>query len=192
MYCSVTQRCLQPSDAFLWHVRLIEMPFSFKAIAIRFVRNGRTQSTSDIVHHHHDSNCSVPAGAADASTLPEPPPDPSLSQAVSTRRETGPQVSTPGAYDVTQLALSGVNGVVAPIPLVGGSLQAAINGLSTLLQTINVRAYMTAGTILYLNGLRRHTQNKAAIASLRRRLSRLSVHLCNATIYDGRTFNTYN
>ncbi|OJA12107.1 hypothetical protein AZE42_03435 [Rhizopogon vesiculosus] len=106
---------------------------------------------------------SIPAGISGAFPSLALSSDSSLAHAISARRELGLRVSTQGASDAVQLSLSVLQAISGPIPLAGGPMQAAINGLLATLQVIN-----------------RHTQNKAAIASLKMRLYRLFQHLCNA------------
>ncbi|OJA12103.1 hypothetical protein AZE42_03431 [Rhizopogon vesiculosus] len=129
------------------------MPFSFgKVIAVRLKR---------FTKNRHDD--SIPAGISGAFPSPALASDSSPAHAISARRESGLQVSTSGASDAVQLSLSVLQAMAGPIPLAGGPIQAAINGLLAALQAIN-----------------RHNQNKAAIASLKMRLYRLCQHLCNA------------
>ena len=155
------------------------MRFSFKTlykvIAVRLRKN-------DPVIIRHDSGDPVPVatpGVLSSPALPSPS-DPSAGDAVSARIERRAQVFTVGISDTVQLTLAGVQGIAGPIPLVGSPLQAAISGLLTILQTIDVSTHLTTRTVPNLDDLQRHAQNKAAIASLRRRLHRLSRYLCNA------------
>ena len=153
------------------------MIFSFKklgkVIAVRFRKNNPVVTC-------HDSGEPVPVATPGVLSSPELPSDSSAGHAVSARIERRTQVFTVGISDKVQLTLAGVQGIAGPIPLVGSPLQAAINGLLTILQTIDVSTHLTARTVPNLDDLQRHAQNKAAIASLRRRLHRLSRYLCNA------------
>jgi len=146
-----------------------------KVIAVRRRKN-------DPVITCHDSGDPVPVATPGVLSSPALPSDSLAGHSVSARIEQRVQISTPGACDVAQLVLSGVNGIVAPIPLVGSPLQAAISGLLTILQTIDVSTHLTTRTVPNLDNLQTHTQSKAAIAGLRGRLNRLSGHLCNAPI----------
>jgi hypothetical protein len=98
-----------------------------KVIAVRFTKN------SGAITHGGDG--SVSAGLL--ITLPSPvfPSDSSLVQS-------GPQISDIGAFGVVQLSLSVLQAVAGPIPLAGGLMQTAINGLLATLQAIDVRIYL--------------------------------------------------
>ena len=139
-----------------------------KAIAARFRKNDP-----------------VPAATPDFLSLaPALPLNSSAGNAVSARIERRAQVFTVGISDNVQLNLVGVQGITGPIPFT--PLQAAIGGLLTILQTIDVSTHLTTRTVPNLGDLQRHAQNKAAIASVRRRLYRLSRYLGNApSPHDG-------
>jgi len=151
---------------------LIEMLFSFtklgKVIAVRFRKNRQ--------------NDSVPVPVATPGVLSSPalPSDSSAGHVISARIERRAPVFTVGISDRVQLTLAGVQGIAGPIPLVGSPLQAAINGLLTVLQTFDVGTHLTTRTVPNLDDLQRLAQNRAVIASIRRRLHRLWRYLCNA------------
>jgi len=147
-----------------------------KVIAVRF----RKHRQNDSVITCHDSGNPVPAATPGVLSSLALPSDSSAGYAVSARIERRAQVFTVGISDKVQLTLDGVQVIAGPIPLVGSPLKAAISGLLTILQTIDVGIHLTTRTVPNLNDLQRHAQNKAAIASLRRRLHRLWRYLCNA------------
>ena len=145
-----------------------------KVIAVRFRKN------DSVITSHDSSDDPVPVATPGVLSSPALPSDSSAGFAVSARIERRAQVFTVGISDKVQLTLDGVQVIAGPIPLVGSPLKAAISGLLTILQTIDVGIHLTTRTVPNLNDLQRHAQNKAAIASLRRRLHRLWRYLCNA------------
>ncbi|OJA09616.1 hypothetical protein AZE42_01420 [Rhizopogon vesiculosus] len=122
--------------------RFIEMSFSLgKVIAVRFKRFTKNRR-----------DASIPAGISGAFPSPLLASDSSPAHTISARRESGLQVSTPGASDAVQLSLSVLQPIAGLIPLAGGPMQAAINGLLATLQAIDVRDYLTARTFLDFDG----------------------------------------
>ena len=144
-----------------------------KVIAVRRRKN-------DPVITCHDSGDPVPVATPGVLSSPALPSDSSAGYAVSARIERRAQVISVGVSDTAQLTLDIVQDIVGPIQVAGGPLKAAISGLLKILQTIDVSTHLTTRIVPSLNDLQRHRQNRATIASLRRRLHRLSSYLCNA------------
>lgn len=82
--------------------------------------------------------------------------------------------------DVVQTVGPFAQGVASAIPVVGSPIQAAISGLLTILQVIDVRAYFITRMFLIQRPSQRRTQNRADFDRLTSRLQQLSLYLYNA------------
>jgi len=116
------------------------MRFSFKTlykvIAVRLRKN-------DPVITCRDSGDPAPVATPGVLFSPALPSDSSEGHAVAARIERRAQAFTVGMSDKVQLTLGGAQGIAGPIPLVGSPLKAAIGGLLTILQTIDVGTHLT-------------------------------------------------
>lgn len=150
---------------------LIEMPSSRvkyfikdfdlgKVFAVRFrlsrlAKNGRTQHSSTSAHHESDHSVSAdipsefpvpsPALHSISSLLvyPDLARDPGIQVSINISSATSSRVdsSSRKASDMAQTILPVVQVVAGAIPFAGPPIQAAISGLLSILQSIDVRAY---------------------------------------------------
>lgn len=111
---------------------------------------GRTQQNSTTIDHEGDS--SIPVDISSPPHLPAPPSNLLQVQPISVTREPGLEAYTnvPSARysegvslareasDMAQVALPFVQAIAGAIPLVGGPMHAAIGGLLTGLQIIDI------------------------------------------------------
>jgi hypothetical protein len=124
-----------------------------KIIAFRLKRpkqKGRTQHNSSTINHEGIN--SIPANVSKPVPALIPSSISSLVSPVSAIRQSGLETSIDPSYsggvslareasDMAQVALPFVQAITGAIPLVGAPMQAAINGILTGLQVIDVSAH---------------------------------------------------
>ncbi|KAG2071946.1 hypothetical protein BDR04DRAFT_1097608 [Suillus decipiens] len=123
-----------PSDIKTPSLRIKDFVKNFdlsKVFAVRLRRGRATQCSS--TNTHHDGDCSIPTNVP--------------MHIGSLARDQGPQVSSSGdscarkASDVAQAILPFVQDIAGAIPFAGPPMQAAISGLLSILQAIDVTTY---------------------------------------------------
>jgi hypothetical protein len=134
-----------------------------KVFAVRLIHPKKNEAKHNSTTADLDDG-SIHAQIPSAFPFPLPTLSSNSSAAHSANGEPSPDSSTnissarPGvslareASDIAQLALPLVQSVANAIPLVGAPMQAAIGGLLTSLQAIDVRACMIASTFLNFDG----------------------------------------
>jgi hypothetical protein len=149
-----------------------------KVIAFRFKRpkqKGRTQHNSTTSNHEGIS--SIPTDISNPVPAPVLSSIYSLVPPVSAIRESGLDSINPSsarysggiflareASDMAQVALPFVKAIASPIPLVGNPMQAAVGGLLTGLQAIDVSACLMMRIFLGSKGYHRYAVRTSRIS----------------------------
>jgi hypothetical protein len=133
-----------------------------KVFAVRLIHPKKNEAKHNSITTDHDGDGIIHAQISSAFSFPSPTlpsnsspvhsairgPGLESSTNVSSARYSGGVSLAREASDMAQLALPLVQSVANAIPLVGAPMQAAIGGLLTSLQAIDVRACMIASMFL--------------------------------------------
>jgi hypothetical protein len=156
-----------PSSRVKYFIKDLDLGKVFAVRLSRFAKNGRTQHSSTTAQHEGDH--SVPADIP--SEFPAPSPafhsispllvysdlarDPGLQVPINIFTATSSRVDSSArtASDMAQTFLPVVQAVAGAIPFAGPPMQATISGLLSILQAMDVRAYLITRMFLDSNAI---------------------------------------